>query len=95
MLAMLYCMENWQLCVWYRQKHELVDGPNGRTLHVWDQRLVDLFEGSSYDLYDAALSDSLNVPWGYSDMKLSAISHSIPHVFFRQTTCPFAIAYSL
>ena len=49
--------------VWCRRTDELVDGPNAshmspKALDRWEQRLIDLFEGRPYDIYDAALSDT-------------------------------------
>jgi phytoene synthase len=50
--------------VWCRRTDELVDGPNAshitpKALDRWEQRLTDVFEGHPYDMYDAALSDTV------------------------------------
>lgn len=50
--------------VWCRRTDELVDGPNAshitpKALDRWEQRLTDVFEGRPYDMYDAALSDTV------------------------------------
>jgi hypothetical protein len=42
-----------------------VDGPNASyitptALDRWEKRLEDLFEGRPYDMYDAALSDTVS-----------------------------------
>ncbi|XP_042478031.1 phytoene synthase 2, chloroplastic-like isoform X2 [Macadamia integrifolia] len=55
----------WAIYVWCRRTDELVDGPNAahitpKALDRWEQRLVDLFEGCPYDMYDAALSDTVS-----------------------------------
>lgn len=54
----------WAIYVWCRRTDELVDGPNAShitptALDRWEQRLNDLFGGRPYDLYDAALSDTV------------------------------------
>lgn len=51
--------------VWCRRTDELVDGPNASyitptALDRWEKRLEDLFEGRPYDMYDAALSDTVS-----------------------------------
>jgi 15-cis-phytoene synthase len=51
--------------VWCRRTDELVDGPNASyitptALDRWEKRLVDLFDGRPYDMYDAALSDTVS-----------------------------------
>lgn len=51
--------------VWCRRTDELVDGPNASyitatALDRWEQRLTDVFEGRPYDMYDAALSDTVS-----------------------------------
>ena len=51
--------------VWCRRTDELVDGPNAshitpKALDRWEQKLNDLFEGRPYDMYDAALSDTVS-----------------------------------
>lgn len=51
--------------VWCRRTDELVDGPNAsyitpKALDRWEKRLTDLFEGRPYDMYDAALSDTVS-----------------------------------
>lgn len=51
--------------VWCRRTDELVDGPNAshitpKALERWEKRLTDLFEGRPYDMYDAALSDTVS-----------------------------------
>ncbi|KAJ8753464.1 hypothetical protein K2173_019863 [Erythroxylum novogranatense] len=55
----------WAIYVWCRRTDELVDGPNAshitpKALDRWDKRLNDLFEGRPYDMYDAALSDTVS-----------------------------------
>ncbi|KAK2977058.1 hypothetical protein RJ640_002544 [Escallonia rubra] len=55
----------WAIYVWCRRTDELVDGPNAshitpKALDRWEKRLSDLFEGRPYDMYDAALSDTVN-----------------------------------
>ncbi|XP_043702245.1 phytoene synthase 2, chloroplastic-like [Telopea speciosissima] len=55
----------WAIYVWCRRTDELVDGLNAahitpKALDRWEQRLVDLFEGCPYDMYDAALSDTVS-----------------------------------
>ncbi|KAJ4982471.1 hypothetical protein NE237_033308 [Protea cynaroides] len=55
----------WAIYVWCRRTDELVDGPNAshitpKALDRWKQRLMDLFEGCPYDMYDAALSDTVS-----------------------------------
>ncbi|KAB5568407.1 hypothetical protein DKX38_002200 [Salix brachista] len=52
------------LCSLWRTD-ELVDGPNAphitpKALDRWEQRLGELFEGRPYDMYDAALSDTVS-----------------------------------
>ncbi|KAK8954375.1 hypothetical protein KSP39_PZI002942 [Platanthera zijinensis] len=54
----------WAIYVWCRRTDELVDGPNSShttptALDRWERRLNDLFEGRPYDMFDAALSDTL------------------------------------
>lgn len=51
--------------MWCRRTDELVDGPNASyitptALDRWEKRLEDLFEGRPYDMYDAALSDTVS-----------------------------------
>ncbi|KAG6489208.1 hypothetical protein ZIOFF_050469 [Zingiber officinale] len=51
--------------VWCRRTDELVDGPNAShitptALDRWQHRLEDLFDGRPYDMYDAALSDTVS-----------------------------------
>ena len=51
--------------VWCRRTDELVDGPNAShitptALDRWEKRLNDLFEGRPFDMYDAALSDTVS-----------------------------------
>lgn len=53
------------IAVWCRRTDELVDGPNAshitpKALDRWEQRLSDVFEGRPYDMYDAALSDTVS-----------------------------------
>ncbi|KAG6492326.1 hypothetical protein ZIOFF_047281 [Zingiber officinale] len=48
-----------------RRTDELVDGPNAShitptALDRWQHRLEDLFDGRPYDMYDAALSDTVS-----------------------------------
>ncbi|KAJ6709084.1 PHYTOENE SYNTHASE CHLOROPLASTIC [Salix koriyanagi] len=55
----------WAIYVWCRRTDELVDGPNAphitpKALDRWEQRLGELFEGRPYDMYDAALSDTVS-----------------------------------
>ncbi|CAL4897564.1 unnamed protein product [Urochloa decumbens] len=55
----------WAIYVWCRRTDELVDGPNANyitptALDRWEKRLEDLFEGRPYDMYDAALSDTVS-----------------------------------
>ncbi|KAL6286982.1 hypothetical protein ACE6H2_011372 [Prunus campanulata] len=55
----------WAIYVWCRRTDELVDGPNAsyitpKALDRWEKRLKDLFEGRPYDMYDAALSDTVS-----------------------------------
>ncbi|CAM0948642.1 unnamed protein product [Alopecurus aequalis] len=55
----------WAIYVWCRRTDELVDGPNSsyitpKALDRWEKRLDDLFEGRPYDMYDAALSDTVS-----------------------------------
>nr|ACU29637.1 phytoene synthase [Elaeagnus umbellata] len=54
----------WAIYVWCRRTDELVDGPNAshitpKALDRWESRLEDLFEGNSFDMLDAALSDTV------------------------------------
>ncbi|CAI0449141.1 unnamed protein product [Linum tenue] len=54
----------WAIYVWCRRTDELVDGPNAthitpEALDGWETRLKDLFEGRPYDMFDAALSDTV------------------------------------
>ncbi|PRQ52150.1 putative 15-cis-phytoene synthase [Rosa chinensis] len=54
----------WAIYVWCRRTDELVDGPNAsyitpKALDRWEKRLTDLFDGRPYDMYDAALSDTV------------------------------------
>ncbi|KAG1348065.1 Phytoene synthase, chloroplastic [Cocos nucifera] len=51
--------------VWCRRTDELVDGPNAfhitpAALDRWEKRLNDVFEGRPYDMFDAALSDTVS-----------------------------------
>ncbi|OAY80985.1 phytoene synthase 2, chloroplastic-like [Ananas comosus] len=55
----------WAIYVWCRRTDELVDGPNAThitptALNRWEKRLEDLFDGRPYDMYDAALSDTVS-----------------------------------
>lgn len=55
----------WAIYVWCRRTDELVDGPNAshitpKALDRWEQRLNDLFDGQPYDMYDAALADTVS-----------------------------------
>ncbi|RWR81920.1 phytoene synthase 2, chloroplastic-like protein [Cinnamomum micranthum f. kanehirae] len=55
----------WAIYVWCRRTDELVDGPNAShitpmALDRWEKRLNDLFEGRPYDMYDAALADTVS-----------------------------------
>lgn len=54
----------WAIYVWCRRTDELVDGPNAshttpNALDRWEQRLHDLFNGSPYDMLDAALAHTV------------------------------------
>ncbi|KAG0486733.1 hypothetical protein HPP92_008828 [Vanilla planifolia] len=54
----------WAIYVWCRRTDELVDGPNAShitpsALERWQARLEDLFAGTPYDMFDAALSDTV------------------------------------
>ncbi|KAI4305963.1 hypothetical protein L6164_029287 [Bauhinia variegata] len=55
----------WAIYVWCRRTDELVDGPNSshitpKALDRWEKRLTDVFDGRPYDMYDAALSDTVS-----------------------------------
>ncbi|ONK64201.1 uncharacterized protein A4U43_C07F23190 [Asparagus officinalis] len=55
----------WAIYVWCRRTDELVDGPNAShitpsALDRWETRLEDLFAGRPYDMFDAALSDTVS-----------------------------------
>ncbi|KAK1309218.1 hypothetical protein QJS10_CPA09g00931 [Acorus calamus] len=55
----------WAIYVWCRRTDELVDGPNASCINStaldrWEKRLTDLFEGRPFDVYDAALSDTVS-----------------------------------
>jgi len=50
--------------VWCRRTDELVDGPNApqitpTALDRWESRLEELFQGRPFDIFDAALSDTV------------------------------------
>ncbi|KDP35710.1 hypothetical protein JCGZ_10482 [Jatropha curcas] len=54
----------WAIYVWCRRTDELVDGPNAShitptALDRWEARLEDLFRGRPFDMFDAALSDTV------------------------------------
>nr|QMU23689.1 phytoene synthase 2 [Eleocharis dulcis] len=54
----------WAIYVWCRRTDELVDGPNAShitpsALDRWEGRLDDVFAGRPYDMFDAALSDTV------------------------------------
>ncbi|XP_048129572.1 phytoene synthase 2, chloroplastic-like [Rhodamnia argentea] len=54
----------WAISVWGRRTDELVDGPNAslltpHALDRWESRLEELFEGRPFDVFDAALSDTV------------------------------------
>ncbi|GAB2277687.1 hypothetical protein Dimus_012390 [Dionaea muscipula] len=54
----------WAIYVWCRRTDELVDGPNAShitptALNGWESRLEDLFQGRPFDMFDAALSDTV------------------------------------
>ncbi|KAH7291861.1 hypothetical protein KP509_29G038900 [Ceratopteris richardii] len=54
----------WAIYVWCRRTDELVDGPNAShitpaALDRWEQRLEDIFDGTPYDMLDAALADTV------------------------------------
>jgi 15-cis-phytoene synthase len=51
--------------VWCRRTDELVDGPNASHITAtamdrWESRLDELFQGRPFDMFDAALSDTVN-----------------------------------
>ncbi|KAK7300618.1 hypothetical protein RJT34_11466 [Clitoria ternatea] len=55
----------WAIYVWCRRTDELVDGPNAShitptALDRWESRLEELFQGRPFDMFDAALSDTVN-----------------------------------
>lgn len=55
----------WAIYVWCRRTDELVDGPNAsqitpKAVDRWEKRLIDVYEGRPYDMYDAALSDTVS-----------------------------------
>ncbi|XP_027172717.1 phytoene synthase 2, chloroplastic-like [Coffea eugenioides] len=55
----------WAIYAWCRRTDELVDGPiashlTPRALDRWEERLAGLFEGHPYDIFDAALSDTVS-----------------------------------
>ncbi|XP_074585552.1 phytoene synthase 2, chloroplastic-like [Curcuma longa] len=55
----------WAIYVWCRRTDELVDGPNASqitptALDRWGSRLDDVFSGQPYDMFDAALSDTVS-----------------------------------
>nr|AFC95815.1 phytoene synthase [Narcissus tazetta subsp. chinensis] len=55
----------WAIYVWCRRTDELVDGHNAShitpsALDRWEARLEDLFDGRPYDMFDAALSDTVS-----------------------------------
>nr|QCI61140.1 Phytoene synthase [Crocus sativus] len=55
----------WAIYVWCRRTDELVDGPNASyitpsALDRWEAKLEDLFAGRPYDMFDAALSDTVS-----------------------------------
>jgi len=57
--------QSFSLPVWCRRTDELVDGPNAShitpsALDRWEARLEDLFAGRPYDMFDAALSDTVS-----------------------------------
>ncbi|KAK8934670.1 hypothetical protein KSP39_PZI014843 [Platanthera zijinensis] len=54
----------WAIYVWCRRTDELVDGPNAShitpsALDRWQARLEGVFAGRPYDMFDAALSDTV------------------------------------
>ncbi|XP_030521495.1 phytoene synthase 2, chloroplastic-like [Rhodamnia argentea] len=54
----------WAIYVWCRRTDELVDGPNAShitptALDRWGSRLEELFQGRPFDMFDAALSDTV------------------------------------
>nr|QCI61142.1 Phytoene synthase [Crocus sativus] len=54
----------WAIYVWCRRTDELVDGPNSVhtnkvVLDRWQERLEDIFQGRPYDMFDAALTDTI------------------------------------
>ncbi|XP_030443212.1 phytoene synthase 2, chloroplastic-like [Syzygium oleosum] len=54
----------WAIYVWCRRTDELVDGPNAShitptALDRWESRLEELFQGRPFDMFDAALSDTV------------------------------------
>ncbi|XP_073153760.1 phytoene synthase 2, chloroplastic-like [Henckelia pumila] len=55
----------WAIYVWCRRTDELVDGPNAAhlssaVLDRWEERLEDIFDGRPYDMFDAALTDTVH-----------------------------------
>lgn len=61
-LSLIKCV---YITVWCRRTDELVDGPNAshitpKALDRWEKRLNDLFDGQPYDMYDAALADTVS-----------------------------------
>ncbi|KAH7661845.1 15-cis-phytoene synthase protein [Dioscorea alata] len=54
----------WAIYVWCRRTDELVDGPNASNMNNsvldrWEERLEQIFEGRPYDMFDAALTDTV------------------------------------
>lgn len=54
----------WAIYVWCRRTDELVDGPNSVhtnkvVLDRWEERLEEIFQGRPYDMFDAALTDTV------------------------------------
>lgn len=54
----------WAIYVWCRRTDELVDGPNASqitptALDRWESRLEEVFQGRPFDMFDAALSDTV------------------------------------
>lgn len=92
------------LSVWCRRTDELVDGPN--SLHItptaldrWELRLEDLFSGHPYDMFDAALSDTvskfhLDIQVQFSSLRTSlALQHL--HWQLLQNKCCLHVIFGI
>ena len=74
------------IAVWCRRTDELVDGPNAthitpKALDRWEKRLCDVFEGRPYDMYDAALSDTVSKYPVDIQVIILPFSHFISHFY--------------